>query len=96
MLHRRVTRTRVEGARAVDGTERRPPRVGKPPTVFHTSYTRHRMCSLFSGGPSVQERLFITVERGGVVIRVEVGAHNLLGRLGRDASMIDASAGKTS
>jgi len=36
------------------------------------------------------------VERGGVVIRVEVGAHNLLGRLGRDASMIDASAGKTS
>jgi hypothetical protein len=84
-----------EGARAADGIERRPPRVGKPPTLFNTFYTHHRTCSLFSGGPSVQERLFITVERGGVVLRVEVGAHNLLGRLEHDASMIGARAGKT-
>jgi hypothetical protein len=36
---------RVEGARTVDGSERRPPRVGKPQTVFHTSHTRHQVFS---------------------------------------------------
>jgi hypothetical protein len=47
-------RGRVEGDRAVDGTERRPPRVGKRQTVFHTF---HNASSSFQerANPELQE-----------------------------------------
>jgi len=77
-----ASRTRV-GSCPRHGWHRTPPTARlQTADGFHTSYTHHRMCSLFSGGPSGQERLFITVERSGVVIRVGVGAHNLLGAWG--------------